>query len=177
MTIVATEDSRNAEWKNGNKGSALLKKMGWVEGQGLGRQKQGSAVALRAVKRSDELLGIGAASRHAAAADMDGWNDTSNSFATVLSKLQQHHGESNSDSDGKTKKKKKKNELTLARNKVTAGHSKKMREAKCLKSKSDEDMAAIFGTKDFNKSEKKRSRDDCEEAKKKKKKKSKSSSR
>jgi hypothetical protein len=28
-----------------------------------------------------------------------------------------------------------------------AGHARKMRESKCLKSKSDHDMAAIFGTK------------------------------
>lgn len=58
--------------------------------------------------------------------------------------------------DGKTKKKKKKKcktqtkkkkDLVLARNKVTAGHARKMRESKCLKSKSDHDMAAIFGTK------------------------------
>jgi hypothetical protein len=60
MTIVATEDSRNSEWKNGNKGASLLRKMGWTDGQGLGRDKQGTAVALRAVKRSEETLGIGA---------------------------------------------------------------------------------------------------------------------
>jgi hypothetical protein len=41
----------------------------------------------------------------------------------------------------------KRKELVLARNKVTAGHSQKMRESKCLKNKSEVDMAAIFGTK------------------------------
>lgn len=153
MTIVATEDSRNADWKNSSKGASLLKKMGWTEGQGLGRQKQGTAHALRAVKRSEETLGIGASS-----ADLHGeagWNDTSDNFASVLSKLQQHHGDSSSNSSDddnnkkrkKKKKSKKKKELTLARNKVTAGHSKKMRESKCLKNKSEADMAAIFGTK------------------------------
>lgn len=185
MTIVATEDSRNAQWKNGNKGASLLKKMGWSEGDGLGRQKQGTSVALRAVKRSEETLGIGAstADTHGTA----GWNDTSNSFASVLNNLQQHHGDSSASSsdDDDTKrrkkksKKKKKKSLTLARNKVTAGHSKKMREAKCLKNKSDADMAAIFGTKvppPVSEKKKKRSRQDSDDKKKKKKKSKKSES-
>jgi Pin2-interacting protein X1 len=151
MTIVATEDSRNGEWKIGNKGASLLKKMGWTEGQGLGRDKQGTSVALRAVKRSEETLGIGASS-----ADIhgsSGWSETSDSFASVLANLKQQH------SDKKKKSKKKKNNLTLARNKVTAGHAQKMREAKCLKNKSDEEMAAIFGNKHVpstNESEKKK---------------------
>lgn len=150
MTIVAIEDTRNGEWKKDNKGSALLKKMGWSEGTGLGKRRQGSAVALRAVKRADSL-GIGAST------DMQGtsgWEATNNSFVSVLEGLKQHHGGdcSSSETDGKKKKKKrktqtKKKDLVLARNKVTAGHARKMRESKCLKSKSDHDMAAIFGTK------------------------------
>ena len=177
MTIVATEDSRNGEWKNGNKGASLLKKMGWTEGQGLGRDKQGTSVALRAVKRSEETLGIGASS-----ADIhgsSGWNETSDSFASVLANLKQQH------SDKKKKSKKKKNNLTLARNKVTAGHAQKMREAKCLKNKSDEEMAAIFGNKHVpstNESEKKKkkkrkSRDGKDEKKRSKKSKKEESTR
>ena len=150
MTIVAIEDTRNAEWKKDNKGSALLKKMGWSEGTGLGKRRQGSAVALRAVKRADSL-GIGAST------DMQGtsgWECTNNAFASVLDSLKQHHGRDCSSTTDDTKKKKKKRtkqtkqkDLVLAKNKVTAGHARKMRESKCLKSKSDHDMAAIFGTK------------------------------
>jgi Pin2-interacting protein X1 len=183
MTIVATEDSRNGEWKNGNKGASLLKKMGWTEGQGLGRDKQGTSVALRAVKRSEETLGIGASS-----ADIhgsSGWNETSDGFASVLRNLKHQHDDGSSDK--KKKSKKKKNNLTLARNKVTAGHAQKMREAKCLKNKSDEEMAAIFGNKHVpstNESEKKKkkkkkrkSRDDNDEKKRSKKSKKEESTR
>jgi hypothetical protein len=84
-----------------------------------------------------------------------GWESTNDSFASVLEGLKQHHGGdssgSSSETDGKKKKKRnpqtKKKDLVLARNKVTAGHARKMRESKCLKSKSDHDIAAIFGTK------------------------------
>jgi Pin2-interacting protein X1 len=155
MTIVATEDTRNGEWKKDNKGSTLLKKMGWSEGEGLGKNRQGTAVALRAVKRADSL-GIGASTTDMQG--VSGWESTTDGFASVLKGLKQHHGSNSSSSssdasDGNNKKKNKKrktmksNELVLARNKVTAGHSRKMREAKCLKNKSDYDMAAIFGTK------------------------------
>lgn len=154
MTIVVKEDSRNLEWKQSNKGSALLKKMGWSEGEGLGKRKKGEQHALRAVKRTDEMLGIGA-DKH----DPDSTHCHSSSFASVLSSLKQHHASgssSSSDTDdddnkkrkksSKKKKKKPKASLTLARNKVTAGHAQKMRHAKCLQNKSEKDMAAIFGT-------------------------------
>jgi Pin2-interacting protein X1 len=152
MTIVATEDPRNGEWKKDNKGSTLLKKMGWSEGEGLGKNRQGTAVALRAVKRADSL-GIGASTADTQQG-VSGWESTTDGFASVLKGLKQHHGNgssSSSDGDGDDKKKKKRKrkrkELVLARNKVTAGHSQKMRESKCLKNKSEVDMAAIFGTK------------------------------
>ena len=165
MTIVATEDSRNGEWKNGNKGASLLKKMGWTEGQGLGRDQQGTSVALRAVKRSEETLGIGASS--ADTHGSSGWSETSDSFASVLSNLQQQHknDSSGSEYDETKKSKKKTKKLILARNKVTAGHAQKMREAKCLKNKSAEDMAAIFGSKHVPKEESNKKKKEKEEIK------------
>ena len=47
----------------------------------------------------------------------------------------------------KRKLEKKGSGLTLAQNRVAAGHSRKMREAKDLNSKSAADMAAVFGVK------------------------------
>lgn len=135
--------------------------MGWKEGKGLGKNHQGTNSNLRAVRR-EEGLGIGAKT------DLfgeDGFSKTSQNFHGVLANLHVEHGinngsknnsDSNDDSE-KSKKKKKKDKnakleksesgLTLSKNKVTAGHAKKMRESKDLTKKSKEDMAAIFGMK------------------------------
>ena len=45
----------------------------------------------------------------------------------------------------KKKKKQRSKGLVLAQNRVSAGHARKMRDAKDLSTKSQEDMAAIFG--------------------------------
>mmetsp|Transcript_24049 Transcript_24049/g.33789 ORF Transcript_24049/g.33789 Transcript_24049/m.33789 type:complete len:253 (-) Transcript_24049:166-924(-) len=167
MTIVASEDTRNSEWTKSNKGLSLLSKMGWTEGQGLGKRKQGTAHALRAVRRLDDSLGIGASGSDITGSQ--GWDTNVDNFASVLSNLQSQHGsgtenaaatetskeESSSFSKKKKSKKDKKrksskksnNELVLARNKVNAGHARKMRAAKDLNDKSEHDLAAIFGTK------------------------------
>lgn len=181
MSIIASEDSRNMHWTKGSIGSKLLLKMGWTEGTGLGRDRQGTAVALRAIRKQDSG-GIGA--QDADITGNQGWNQTTDSFSHVLRTLKSQHSSvsvNNNDSNdstneadnggtaGATTKKKKKKKLVLAQNKVTAGHSRKMREAKDLRNKSDADMAAIFGggvpnsnrtTSSKTKSSKKRTRSD-----------------
>jgi Pin2-interacting protein X1 len=165
MPIVASEDSRNLHWSKNSIGSKLLLKMGWTEGTGLGRDRQGTAVALRAVRKHDSDAGIGAQDG-ADVTGNQGWNQTTDTFANVLKTLQSQHSSisvndntTNDSDDGGTdadalddnstkqtkKTKKKKKKLVLAQNKVNAGHSRKMREAKDLRNKSDADMAAIFG--------------------------------
>jgi len=146
MVIVQVDDSRNKEWAKSSIGSKLLKNMGWTEGEGLGRRQQGSSIALRAV-RMEENRGIGAKDDDITGSE--GWSKTADGFASVLSSLQPV---------GEAKKKKKKKKLVLAKNKVTAGHSRKMREAKDLTTKSESDMAAIFGGKVETKKKKKRKR-------------------
>lgn len=148
MSIIASDDTRNVHWSKNSIGSKLLLKMGWKEGTGLGRDSQGTALALRAVRKSDDA-GIGA--KDADVTGNDGWNQTTDTFASVLKHLKSQHSSISDDTDsniGTTtkKKKKKKKKLVLAQNKVTAGHSRKMREAKDLTTKSQSDMAAIFGT-------------------------------
>merc|ERR1712232_29345 len=78
----------------------------------------------------------------------NGWGKTNTNFQSLLNSLQQNHIPNNSDNDNddKKKKRKRKTDLILAQNKVTAGHSKKWRNAKDLSTKSREDIAAIFGT-------------------------------
>lgn len=184
MTIVASEDGRNAAWASDKSGFGhkMLAKMGWSEGKGLGKNKQGQTHNLRAIRR-EESLGIGASTdTHGS----EGFSQTSANFHGVLAKLNAEHGSgsssgASSDEDSgsasgrssskKSKKEKKKksksskkakkaekktkhrgkrdkdNKITLAQNRVAAGHSRKMRDAKDLSSKSDADMAAIFGVK------------------------------
>lgn len=143
MTIVAKEDNRNASWSQGSIGAKLLSKMGWNEGEGLGRHKQGTSNALRAIRRADGL-GIGATQDSTGS---QGWNTTNDGFASVLAHLKSQHTNDTNDTTTKQRKqtRKRTKELTLAQNRVVAGHSKKMRAAKQLNNKTPEEMACIFG--------------------------------
>mmetsp|Transcript_44462 Transcript_44462/g.68055 ORF Transcript_44462/g.68055 Transcript_44462/m.68055 type:complete len:190 (+) Transcript_44462:105-674(+) len=136
MTIVATEDNRNLEWRKNNVGSTLLQKMGWKEGQGIGKRGSSNTTALRALKRQDGL-GLGAKM-----ANEGGQSESANHFSAVLANLQAHH------EPEKIKKKKKKaisaSSLVLPQNKVVAGHAQKRRDAK-FGPKTAQDLACIFG--------------------------------
>lgn len=88
-----------------------------------------------------------------------GFSETSRNFHGVLASLKAAHEPSDKSSkkDKKRRKKDKKKEkdrsessgsgITLSSKRVTAGHARKMREAKDLTKKSAEDMAAIFGVR------------------------------
>ena len=155
MTIVSGPDKRNEAWANDKSafGQRMLMKMGWSEGKGLGKNKQGTSSHLRAIRR-EEGLGIGAKTD---TFGDDGFSKTSQNFHGVLAQLHAEHGNAESNKSKKKSKKKKKDSkkekgedsssLTLSKNKVTAGHARKMRESKDLTKKSKEDMAAIFGMK------------------------------
>lgn len=136
MTIVASEDNRNVEWRKNNVGLSLLEKMGYKDGEGIGKRNQNNS-SLRALKRKAGL-GLGAK------IESEGGNsESSNHFSAVLANLQAHHKPSSS-----KKSRKKKSKITLPQNKVTAGHASKMRQAK-FGEKSAEDMACIFGNTSF----------------------------
>ncbi|KAL3801030.1 hypothetical protein HJC23_002323 [Cyclotella cryptica] len=174
MTIVATADTRNSQWSKdpSSYGRKMLEKMGWKgDSHGLGKNQQGTTTNLRAIRRA-ESLGIGAETD---AFGSKGWEDTNRGFHGVLATLQKEYGGINSgENDEETKKRRRKEEkkrkkkeekqkekaktreagsdsdgntLRLAQNKVQAGHARKMREAKDIRNKSAEDMAAVFGVK------------------------------
>jgi len=144
-------DTRNLQWKTNNRGSKLLQKMGWKEGQAVGKRRrreeaqekqQGATTAtttttstegLRVVKRQVGL-GIGAESRPLAAKELAQVQN----FSSLLAQLQEEHGTSSSK---KKKKKKTKKKTTLPTNKLT---NSRVRQAKFDK-KSAEDMKCIFG--------------------------------
>lgn len=156
MTIVSGPEQRNSEWANDTSsfGQKMLLKMGWSQGKGLGKNQQGTSTNLRAIRR-EEGLGLGASTDKTG--DL-GFSVTSRNFHGVLASLKEHHGSTVDDSQSSTSSKKNKKSksrslkrsesgLTMPSNRVTAGHARKMREAKDLNSKSKEDMAAIFGMK------------------------------
>jgi len=173
MTIVAQEDTRNDAWAKDQSmfGQRMLMKMGWSHGNGLGKNQQGTSTNLRALRREDGL-GIGAKTDKFGG---DGFSTTSRNFHGLLATLKAEHGDEEEGREvaKKLKKKKKKRDkkrkrmeeidsdsseagitksidgknpsITLATNRVSAGHSRKMLESKDLTKKSKEDMAAIFG--------------------------------
>jgi len=159
MTIVAQEDTRNDAWASDQSmfGQRMLLKMGWSKGKGLGKDQQGTSTNLRALRREDGL-GIGAKTDTFGS---DGFSTTSRNFHGLLASLKTEHGEEGIEAVKKQKKREKKRDkkmkkkkkedggssITLATNRVSAGHSRKMLESKDLGKKTKEEMAAIFGMK------------------------------
>jgi len=115
-------DTRNLRWKENNKGSTLLQKMGWKQGMALGSKRRKSlegdsndkdegctGEGLKIVKRPDGLgLGMTRDETFQLGELQTG------SFVDVLKKLQQEHGpnsaasnDSNSNKNSKKKKSKK----------------------------------------------------------------------
>ena len=157
------KDTRNLEWRSNNVGSKLLQKMGWKEGQAVGKRQRTTATSsssddnsgnetapsdnnnysssegIRVFKRQDGL-GLGAAADGILAAEN---HHHVQHFSALLSQLKQEHGSDNDDKKSKKKKKKKSktSKVILLTNKST--HAK-VRQAK-FQSKTSEDMKCIFG--------------------------------
>ena len=173
----ADVDTRNLEWKDNNVGSKLLQKMGWKDGQGLGKRRllksesDISSEGLR-VRRRAQGLGLGASSQAAARSSISHAAD----FADVLKTLQ----EEQVDSDNGKKRKKKKSKTVVVSMPTNKSTHAKTRQAK-FQEKTADDMKCIFAGADVfaaisseaNATKKKRKRDDTEKAEKKKKKKDK----
>lgn len=174
----AEVDTRNLEWKDNNVGSKLLQKMGWKDGQSIGRRRflksesDVSSEGLR-VKRRAAGLGLGASSQAAAQASISHASD----FAGVLQALQEEHVD---ESDTSKKRKKKKSKTAIVSMPTNKSTHAKVRQAK-FQERTSEDMKCIFAGADVfaalsseaNNTKKKRKGDDPEKVDKKKKKKSK----
>jgi hypothetical protein len=165
-------DYRNLQWKSNNIGAKLLGKMGWKDGQAVGKRqrvdaastttssgdggggqggKHVSSEGLRVAKRA-EGLGVGA--ERTRQASIHGSTDVHRDFATVLARLNSQRGSEDGDSSSssrrkrrekKRKKKESKKEsksISLPTNKTTC---RKVRHAK-FQEKTEEDMKCIFGS-------------------------------
>ena len=99
----------------------MLEKMGWADGQGLGKDMQGDKTFVR-VKKRENNLGLGqeatsctkaggpngVANRVDAAAGMKGWKQTNDNFAGVLASLGATYGSEHKKKKKKRDKKKRK---------------------------------------------------------------------
>jgi hypothetical protein len=155
-------DTRNLHWKSNNVGLKLLEKLGWKEGQAVGkRQRQDmsangdgngdapevSSEGLRVVQRANGL-GLGASSRAESLAS----SHHVQHFSNLLEELKEHHptataalasGEEQGSSSKTSKKKRKKasTAVVFATNKMT---HQKIRAAK-FSARTADDMRSIFG--------------------------------
>lgn len=134
-------DTRNLRWKSSNVGSKLLEKMGWKDGQAIGKRRDDAAVSsegLRMRKRADQL-GLGASTVATTTANK---SSHTQEFATILQSLQQTHATT------ATKKKKRKSKKSPVLFSSTKATHAKVRNAK-FQEKSPQDMQCIFGAMDF----------------------------
>ena len=135
----------------------MLEKLGWSEGQGLGKDGKGIKSYVRA-RRHVEQYGVGRLQADQKAAD---WTVNTSSFDQILSNLRAHHGADDAAGaspsaaaeleDGKTsrgsrdeerprKKQKKQKKLVRAQGRYT-----KKERSKLVSRYSSEDLAAILG--------------------------------
>jgi G-patch domain len=91
-------DRRNLDWKTNNVGSKLLAKMGWKDGQGVGKrcrdddEKQMISTEGIRVKRRQTNLGLGATTNHTAILGTVSGSNHAEDFAMALVEFQKIHG-------------------------------------------------------------------------------------
>ena len=143
-------DPRNLEWKSDNIGSKLLAKMGWREGQAVGKRQREQGLTttgqgLRAVQRR-EGLGLGATVVTAFNQDQP---QHVGDFGQVLAALREEHGPKSLNSKKKSKTKRSSNKTVAAvlpTNKMT--HAA-VRQAK-FQQKTADDLKCIFAGATFD---------------------------
>jgi hypothetical protein len=128
-------DTRNLDWRSNNVGAKLLEKMGWKEGQGVGKRQRNETVSSEGLRIRKRAIGLGIGAVHA---QHDSTAAPVDSFASLLASLKAEHS-SAVDDDVPQKKKKRKKTITLS---GKATHQK-TRDAK-FKAKSADDMKGIF---------------------------------
>jgi G-patch domain len=150
ISSSSTPDQRNLQWKSSNIGAKLLGKMGWKDGQAVGkRQRQvgggddvnggGSNFSSEGLRLKKRIDGLGVGAEKSMPSHALGNNDLHADFSSVLASVSQHNS-SLAKSSKKSKKEKK--PLSLPKNKTTCH---KVRRAK-FQEKTEEDMKCIFGS-------------------------------
>ena len=133
ISSSSTPDQRNLQWKSSNIGAKLLGKMGWKDGQAVGKrqrkvggghdgnnggQNDVSSEGLRLKKRAD---GLGVGAEMSMPSHALGNNDLHADFSSVLASLSQHNP---SPAKSSKKSKQDKKPLSLPKNKTTCHNEK-----------------------------------------------------
>nr|XP_033794629.1 PIN2/TERF1-interacting telomerase inhibitor 1 [Geotrypetes seraphini] len=147
-------DPRNSAWsKDESKfGQKMLERMGWSKGKGLGAQEQGSTEHIK-VQIKNNTLGLGAAINHE-----DNWIAHQDDFNQLLTELNNCHGQGKAESSECQQKKifSLEEKSKASRKRV---HYMKFAKGKDLSSRSETDLACIFGKR--QKKEKQTSEEDA----------------
>ncbi|KAJ8355426.1 hypothetical protein SKAU_G00182200 [Synaphobranchus kaupii] len=130
-------DPRNSTWsKDESKfGQKMLERMGWSKGKGLGKSEQGGTEHIK-VKVKNNNLGLGTAANHE-----DNWIAHQDDFNQLLAELNSCHGQSNPPSPQE-------HSFSLEEKSKTSRkrvHYMKFTKGKDLSSRSQTDLACIFG--------------------------------
>ncbi|KAJ8008684.1 hypothetical protein DPEC_G00080970 [Dallia pectoralis] len=135
-------DPRNSAWSNDESkfGQKMLERMGWSKGKGLGRTEQGSTEHIR-VKVKNNQLGLGTTASYE-----DNWIAHQDDFNQLLADLNNCHGQSSTNEPPSDEKQQKSFSLEekskTSRKRV---HYMKFTKGKDLSSRSQTDLACIFG--------------------------------
>ncbi|XP_055741749.1 PIN2/TERF1-interacting telomerase inhibitor 1 isoform X2 [Salvelinus fontinalis] len=135
-------DPRNSAWsKDESKfGQKMLERMGWSKGKGLGRTEQGSTEHIK-VKVKNNQLGLGTTASHE-----DNWIAHQDDFNQLLADLNNCHGQNTANAPSEEKQQEKSFSLEekskTSRKRV---HYMKFTKGKDLSSRSQTDLACIFG--------------------------------
>uniref|UniRef100_A0A4W5QNY6 PIN2 (TERF1) interacting telomerase inhibitor 1 n=1 Tax=Hucho hucho TaxID=62062 RepID=A0A4W5QNY6_9TELE len=136
-------DPRNSAWsKDESKfGQKMLERMGWSKGKGLGRTEQGSTEHIK-VKVKNNQLGLGTTASHE-----DNWIAHQDDFNQLLADLNNCHGQ-NTANEAPSEEKRQEKSFSLEEKSKTSRkrvHYMKFTKGKDLSSRSQTDLACIFG--------------------------------
>ncbi|XP_073672984.1 PIN2/TERF1-interacting telomerase inhibitor 1 [Garra rufa] len=145
-------DPRNSAWSNDESkfGQKMLERMGWSKGKGLGKSEQGATEHIK-VKVKNNSLGLGTAVSHE-----DNWIAHQDDFNQLLADLNNCHGQNSTDNPTLEQSFSLEEKSKTSKKRV---HYMKFTKGKDLSSRSETDLACIFG-----KRSKRETRDQDEES-------------
>ncbi|XP_010881420.2 PIN2/TERF1-interacting telomerase inhibitor 1 [Esox lucius] len=136
-------DPRNSAWSNDESkfGHKMLERMGWSKGKGLGRTEQGSTEHIR-VKVKNNQLGLGTTASYE-----DNWIAHQDDFNQLLADLNSCHSQT-ATNEAPSEEKQQEKSFSLEEKSKTSRkrvHYMKFTKGKDLSSRSQNDLACIFG--------------------------------
>ncbi|KAF4099384.1 PIN2/TERF1-interacting telomerase inhibitor 1 isoform X1 [Onychostoma macrolepis] len=131
-------DPRNSAWSNDESkiGQKMLERMGWSKGKGLGKSEQGSTEHIK-VKVKNNSLGLGTTGNNE-----DNWITHQDDFNQLLAELNSCHGQNNTDNPTQEQGFSLEEKSKTSKKRV---HYMKFTKGKDLSSRSETDLACIFG--------------------------------